>query len=80
MARIVNLCLYELGWFACVLGAAGQRPWFGMALGLAFLCVHLVLVRGVRPQLALLAVAGATGLAADSLLMSWGVLRYTNWG
>ena len=26
MASLVNLCLYELGWFACVLGAAGQRP------------------------------------------------------
>ena len=46
MASLVNLCLYELGWFACVLGAAGQRPWLGMALGLAFLCVHLALVPG----------------------------------
>lgn len=78
MASLVNLCLYELGWFACVLGAAGQRPWLGMALGLMFLCVHLALVRGVRRQLALIAVAGVMGLAADSLLMSWGVLRYPN--
>ncbi len=79
MASFVNLCRYEFGWFACVLGAAGQRPWLGMALGLVFLCVHLVLVRGVRRQLALIAVAGAMGLAADSLLMSCGVLRYPNW-
>ncbi len=78
MTSLVNLCLYELGWFACVLGAADQRPWLGMALGLAFLCLHVALVLGVRRQLALIAVAGAIGLTADSLLMSWGVLRYPN--
>jgi hypothetical protein len=79
MANLVNLCLYELGWFACVLGAAGQRPWLGMAVGLACLGVHLALVRGVERQLALIAVAGAMGWAVDSLLMSSGVLRYPNW-
>jgi hypothetical protein len=44
----------------------------------SILCVHLALVRGVSRQLALIAVAGAIGLVADSLLMSWGVLRYPN--
>ena len=79
MANLVNLCLYQVGWFACVLGAAAQRPWLGMGLGLVLLCLHLALVRGVLRHLALIGVAGAIGLAADSLQMWWGVFRYPNW-
>ncbi len=79
MANLVNLCLYQVGWFACVLGAATQRPWLGMGLGLMLLCIHLALVRGVLRHLALIGVAGAIGLAADSVQMWWGVFRYPNW-
>ena len=79
LVNLVNLCLYQVGWFACVLGAAAQRPWLGMGLGLVLLCIHLALVRGVLRHLALIGVAGAIGLAADSLQMWWGVFRYPNW-
>ena len=72
MANLVNLCLYQVGWFACVLGAAAQRPWLGMGLGLVLLCIHLALLRGVLRHLALIGVAGAIGLAADSVQMWWG--------
>ena len=41
MANLVNLCLYQVGWFACVLGAAAQRPWLGMKLGRTWLCIQL---------------------------------------
>ena len=66
MANLVNLCLYQVGWFACVLGAATQRPWFGTGLGLVLLCLHLALVRGVLRHLALIGVAGAIGFTAES--------------
>ena len=79
MANLVNLCLYQVGWFACVLGAAAQRPWLGMGLGLVLLCIHLALVRGVLRHVALIGAAGAIGLAADSVQMWWGVFRYPNW-
>ena len=31
--RVFNYVLYELGWCACVLGAAWDHPWIGSALG-----------------------------------------------
>ena len=34
-ARLVNVTLYQTGWFACVLGGAHGRPWLGAATGLA---------------------------------------------
>ena len=30
MAVFANFCLYQLGWFACVLGAGMDRPGLGM--------------------------------------------------
>ena len=33
MAVFANFCLYQLGWFACVLGAGMDRPGLGMAFG-----------------------------------------------
>jgi hypothetical protein len=41
MAKAVNLCPGQLRWFACVLGAAAQRPWFGMKLGRTWFCIQL---------------------------------------
>lgn len=26
MDSVFNLCLYQVSWFACVLGVVGQRP------------------------------------------------------
>jgi hypothetical protein len=44
MVVFVNFCLYQLGWFACVLGAGMDRPGLGMALALVLIVVHLRLV------------------------------------
>ena len=32
MAVFANFCLYQLGWFACVLGAGMDRPGLGMTV------------------------------------------------
>ena len=41
MSVFVNFALYQIGWFAVVLGAANDRPWSGMVVALVMLLVHL---------------------------------------
>ena len=45
MSLIINFGLYQLGWFAIVVGAANGRPALGAGLGLAAVTVHLACPR-----------------------------------
>ena len=32
--QLVNYTLYQIGWFACVLGGASHRPWTGFLVAM----------------------------------------------
>ena len=78
MAVFVNIGLYQIGWFACVFGAATGHPWLGMVLALGLIAVHLGLSAETRRQLTLMAAAGIIGLTIDTLQLWWGVFRFPN--
>jgi len=66
----------QVGWLACVLGAAHGRPWIGPAVVLATLVIH---VRAQPPadrarEVLVLAVAAVLGLLVDTTLISAGVI------
>ena len=76
MTRAVNLLLYQFGWFACVLGAAFSRPWFGIVIALVLVGVHLWLASDRRIQCKILAFALAIGLIVDGLLLNLDVYSF----
>ena len=69
-ARAVNYALYQVGWFACILGAAWGRPIAGALLAAALIVVHLAITAERALELRLLAFTLAVGLLAE-----WGQLR-----
>ena len=74
-ANLVNAGLFQLTWFACVLGgAAGSSVWGAVALA------SLLAFSGARPflrsDLTLAAVLGLVGLGLDTLWIRTGVLDY----
>jgi len=74
--QILNYVLYQLGWFACVLGAAWGHPWIGSALGVVPIVVHVALAERRADALVLALWTGAVGLAADTLQIALGTLRF----
>lgn len=76
MTRTLNLLLYQIGWFACVLGAAYSRPWLGVTIALVLVGVHLGLASDRRTELRILAIASAIGLAVDGVLLNLGVYSF----
>jgi hypothetical protein len=76
MTPLVNFGLYQLGWFAIVLGAANGHPWLGMTLALALVVIHLTLAFGFLRQLTLILLSGVIGFALDSLQLWLGVFRF----
>jgi len=76
MRLAANFIAFQLGWFACVLGAANGLPWLGPLVVGAVVVLHLGLSRRPRRELRLVGAAMLLGLAVDSLLMATGWLRY----
>jgi hypothetical protein len=68
-AILVNVAGFQLGWFACVLGAAHWMPWLGPLVAVPILAWHLA--SAARPGRAalLLAAAALAGFGLDTLLI-----------
>jgi hypothetical protein len=77
-SRILNVALNQAGWFACVLGAAYGRPWTGSLIALAFIAVHLLLIKQRLRELCLLLIAALIGTLLDTLQSHLGVVRFSS--
>jgi hypothetical protein len=76
MAVAINFVLFQLAWFACVLGAAYQMPWIGPLAVAAIVGYHLLRVPEPRAEIALLVIVALIGAVFDSVLVSTGWLAY----
>jgi len=76
MTVIVNFIAFQLGWFACVLGAAHGMPWAGTGVALAIVAWHLARADEPRLELVLVLIAAGIGAVWDSGLAALGWIRY----
>ncbi len=75
---LVNFVLFQIGWFACVIGAGRGAPVAGTVLALLIVAAHVM--RAARPveEMKLIGVALALGLVWDSALASTGWIRFAS--
>ena len=73
---VVNVVLYQAGWFACVLGAAHGLPWLGALAAAAIVAVHLAMAVRPAPELGLVALAVLAGALFESALAASGWIRF----
>jgi Protein of unknown function (DUF2878) len=71
----VNFIAFQIGWFACVLGAAHDRAWIGTLTTVLVVSLHLL--TAVRPsaEARLVMAAIVVGAVLDSVLLSTGWIR-----
>ncbi len=75
--NLVNLALYEGGWFACVLGAAWGEGAAGAALAGGLILIHLALAGDRLGEGKLVVLCGAVGFVLDSAQSAMGRLSFT---
>lgn len=75
---LLNFAVFYAGWFACVLGAAHQRPWLGTLAVVAAVALHLALARRASRELILLLLALGIGAIWDSALVALRVVDYAS--
>jgi len=78
LAPTIYFIFGQLGWFACVLSAAHDVPWIGVAVTLVMVAVHLARVIQPMQEIKLLASVVVIGAVWESVPVAAGLLVYPN--
>ena len=73
---IINIVLFQAGWFACVLSAAHGQPWIGTGVAAAVVAWHTLRAARAAEEIKLIAIAVLIGALWDSLLVMLGWIAY----
>lgn len=76
--RLINYAIYQIGWFACVLGAASQRPWTGLVTAMILIGVHLVLSEERSIEVRLVVLATTVGAVVEMIQIAASTYRFTS--
>ena len=73
MNIVVNIVLFQFGWFAVVLSAANHMEFLPVIIVTNIVAIHLFLVEKYRPELILVVICGLIGFVVDSINISYGI-------
>ena len=76
--QLVNYGLYQIGWFAGVLGGAWHRPWTGFLIAVILGGVHLTLSVERSLEARLVVFATAVGALVEMGQIAAGTYRFTS--
>ncbi len=76
-----NIIALNIGWFACVLGAAWNIHLLGVGIVSALFVIHIIIIENesIGPAMLLAAASLAAGLIADTALIAAGVYEPARW-
>jgi hypothetical protein len=77
-STLLNYLQYQLGWFACILGAAWHRPATGFAIAIVLTAAHLWFAADRVVEARLLLLALALGVAVEGFQVWSGTYRFTS--
>ena len=76
MALLVNFIGFQVGWFACVLGAANDKELLGMIIALGAIIYHVITQGDSLKELKLVLAAIVIGLIWETWVLNLDILRY----
>ena len=77
---LINIILFQLSWFACVMGGANGLPYMGVVVTTFVLIWHLTQAKTPKSELWLMASALALGATFDQVLLSFNLITYLHNG
>ena len=75
-SKIINVTLYQVGWFCCVIGAARGFPVAGGLLAFLLVGVHLLLASSPGSEAKLILLACVLGVIVDSSQQALGLFTF----
>ncbi len=77
---LLNFILFQVSWFACVMGAANSQPWLGVIVTIMVLVWHLYQTNQAHRELKVLVSTMMIGALLDQSLLSLDLIDYQNHG
>lgn len=77
---IINFLLFQIAWFACVIGAGQGMPWLGAAVTAVVLACHFYHAKQFTSEALLMLTALTIGATFDQAMLSLGYINYINNG
>ena len=74
--NVINFVAFQLGWFACVLGAAHGYPWLGVLVAIVIVAGNIAWSARPAAEAGFIALALLAGAAWETLLLASGALQY----
>ena len=78
--NIINFCLFQVGWFVCILGAAWNYTYIAIAISIGILFLHLYLTDKNANDIKLSAIAATFGFIFDGIMQFNNMIIYNNPG
>ena len=78
--NIINFCLFQVGWFVCILGAAWNYTYIAIAISIGILFLHLYLTDKNANDIKLSAIAATFGFIFDGIMQFSNMIIYNNPG
>jgi len=75
---LANFAAFQIGWFACVLGAAHGAPWLGIGVTALVVAWHLVAAAQPGVEARLIVIVAMLGAIWDSALVALGWIDYAS--
>lgn len=76
MPKVINLVVFNLFWFACILGAGNGMPWIGVVAVTLSAAGHLIYAKLIQPLLILYVATFFIGFAADTIVLTTGAISF----
>jgi hypothetical protein len=73
---VTNFILFQLAWFACVMGAALAMPWMGVGVTFIILGWHFYCAKQAKPEMALMLAALFIGATFDQSMLTLQLIEY----
>lgn len=73
---ILNFVLFQVAWFACVLGAANQMPWLALGVVLAIVAGQIFFAPQPKKEWMLVLSAAVIGAVIDQGFLMGGIVQY----
>ena len=77
---IINFLLFQIAWFACVIGAAKGMPWLGVGITALAVAWHIYTAKNAKAALILLTIALIIGAHFDQAMLFYGFIDYKQHG
>jgi hypothetical protein len=76
LSKVLNIVFFQIGWFACVLGAAHGYPWVGPLMAVPIVGFYLWQEADRQKALRVVLFVGCLGTVLDSVLSYAGILLF----